>query len=171
MTRILITGASGSGTTTLGQDVAAEIGADFLDADDYYWLPTDPPYREGRDPADRLRMILSDLDGAAAAVVAGSVMEWGAALEDSFTLIVFLYLDAAIRVERLRERETRETGRADPEFLRWAGAYDEGPGYGRSLERHRVWLAKRSCPVITITGELSRKERVDRVRRAMGGNI
>lgn len=50
--RIHIFGASGSGTSTLGRAVAARLGYAFLDADDFYWLPTDPPFREKRDVAD-----------------------------------------------------------------------------------------------------------------------
>jgi adenylate kinase family enzyme len=42
--RVLITGASGSGTTTLGRALAARLGFAFLDADDYYWLPSDLPF-------------------------------------------------------------------------------------------------------------------------------
>jgi len=49
---ILITGASGSGTSTLGAALAKELGIAHLDADDYYWLPTTPPFTAKRDRAD-----------------------------------------------------------------------------------------------------------------------
>lgn len=41
---IHITGASGSGTTTLGRALAQALGWRYLDADRYYWLPTSPPF-------------------------------------------------------------------------------------------------------------------------------
>jgi adenylate kinase family enzyme len=41
--RIHIFGASGSGTSTFGRALAAELSIRFFDADDYYWLDTDPP--------------------------------------------------------------------------------------------------------------------------------
>jgi adenylate kinase family enzyme len=44
--RILITGASGSGTTTLGKTLASKLNWGFFEADDYYWLPTEPPYKK-----------------------------------------------------------------------------------------------------------------------------
>ena len=44
--RIHITGASGFGVSTLGGALAARLGCAHLDTDDFYWLPTDPPYRE-----------------------------------------------------------------------------------------------------------------------------
>jgi adenylate kinase family enzyme len=37
--RILITGASGCGTTTLGRALADKLRLPFFDVDDYYWLP------------------------------------------------------------------------------------------------------------------------------------
>lgn len=40
--RVLITGASGSGTTTLAAALAAQLHAVHLDADDFFWLPTQP---------------------------------------------------------------------------------------------------------------------------------
>jgi hypothetical protein len=33
------------------------------------------------------------------AVVAGSIVGWGAELEDAFDLIVFVYLDASVRLD------------------------------------------------------------------------
>src|SRR6185312_13627862 len=126
-TKILITGASGSGTTTLGRALAARLGCAFYDADDYYWLPTEPPFQRKQDPAIRIARLLQVWRNEPTAVLAGSVMNWGVELEDSFSLIVFLTVAAEIRVERLRERETQRLGHVDPAFLTWAAQYDEGP--------------------------------------------
>lgn len=72
--RTLITGASGSGTTTLGRTLATMLKVPFFDADKYYWLPTEPPYRHKRTASVRLSMLTGDLDGARnGAVVAGSI--------------------------------------------------------------------------------------------------
>jgi len=54
---ILVTGASGSGTSTLGQALASEFELRFVDADDIYWLPTKPAFREKRDAAERLALL------------------------------------------------------------------------------------------------------------------
>ena len=45
---IHIFGASGSGTTTLGRYLAQRLGGVHLDSDDFFWLPTDPPYTQKR---------------------------------------------------------------------------------------------------------------------------
>jgi adenylate kinase family enzyme len=164
--RVLITGASGSGTTTLGQSLAEYWRLPFFDADDFYWLPTDPPYRVKRDPTERLSMLVHALKGSRNdAVIAGSVMDWGTEIEDSFSLIVFLRVPAAIRVERLRKRELARFGSVDSAFLEWAAQYDEGRLSGRSLARHENWLARRSCKVLRIAGdvpvEVSRQQVID----------
>jgi AAA domain len=167
--RIHITGASGSGTSTLGTALARALGCAFLDADSYYWLPTTPPFAEKRAPDERLRRLVDDLSLHERAVLAGSILEWGAELEDSFDLIVFLYLDTDTRVARLRARETARLGHADPAFLTWAAQYDDGPPSGRSLAKHRAWLLARRCPVVEIHGDVSVDERVRTVVAAING--
>ncbi len=168
---ILITGASGSGTSTLGAALAKELGIAHLEADDYYWLPTTPPFTTKRDRAERLALVLRDVRAKRRAVVAGSVMEWGRELENAFDLIVFLYLDAAIRVERLRAREIAFLGKADEEFLEWAAQYDEGIQGGRSLAKHRAWLAARTCPVLELRGDLTVRERVEAVMKHLTDDL
>ena len=165
--RILITGASGSGTTTLGRAIAEKLEGAYFDADDYYWLSTNPPFTQKRDRALRLSLLLEALQQASSAVVGGSIIDWGTELEDSFTLIVFLTVPTAIRVERLRKREIAQLGRADPLFLEWAAQYDEGRMDGRSLAKHERWLSTRSCPILRIDGAISVNERVARVLKAL----
>ena len=158
--RIHITGASGSGTTTLGKALADQLGGVFLDADDYFWLPSNPPYRGQRHADERRTLLLQDMAGSPHAVVAGSVMAWGPALEDSFDLVVFLYLPTALRLARLQAREESRFGHAKPEFLAWAAQYDAGTAQGRSLRGHTDWLAQRQCPVLRLEGDLSTAERL-----------
>jgi GNAT superfamily N-acetyltransferase len=167
--RIHITGASGSGTSTLGAALAGYLRIAHLDADDFYWLPTVPPYTAKRDPAGRLSLLVSTLREAGSSILSGSVMQWGRDVEDTFDLVVFLYLDAPIRVERLRRREIEKLGHADPEFLEWAAQYDAGPKEGRSLARHRAWLQDRRCPVLELAGDMSVRDRVAAVVARMPG--
>jgi hypothetical protein len=165
--RILITGASGSGTSTLGRFLANQLKWPYFDTDDYYWLPTTPPFRQKRDPAIRLSLFLGDLGKAESAVVGGSMMGWGLELENSFSLISFLTVAAAIRVERLRVRELQHLGHADPQFLEWAAQYDEGRLEGRSLAKHERWLSERSCPVLRIAGDVSVEQSAQMVLNAI----
>lgn len=160
--RILVTGASGAGTTTLGRALAQELGCAALDADHYYWLPTEPPFRDKRDRAERRAMLERDLVQDPV-VVSGSVMDWGPKIEDAFDLIVFLTLPAEIRIARLQAREEAAFGRVDPKFLEWAAQYDSGTQAGRSRLRHERWLAMRRTALLRIDGDTTVEERVRRV--------
>lgn len=160
---IHITGASGSGTTTLGVALAQRLGAAHMDTDDYFWLPSEPRYTTRRDGSERRFLLLADLDAAQHAVVSGSLMGWGAELEDAFALIVFLYVPTAARIERLQRRETARYGSANPEFLAWAAEYDNGPKEGRSLAKQQAWLHARHCPVLALEGDLAIAACVDAI--------
>jgi adenylate kinase family enzyme len=162
-----ITGASGSGATTLGAALARELSLCHTDADNYYWLPTSPPFKEKRSTAERLALLCRDLHSEPGLVLSGSVYGWGSEIEDAFDLVVFLYLPASVRVERLRRREIERCGTADPAFLEWAAQYDEGPSEGRSLAKHNAWLAQRTCPVLRLEQDQTVAERVARVRQAL----
>ena len=61
-TRIHITGASGSGTTTLGQALSQKAHLVHFETDDYFWEPSDPPYVHPRPREVRLRLLSSSLD-------------------------------------------------------------------------------------------------------------
>src|SRR5512139_3217012 len=124
--RILITGAAGSGTTTLGRALAVKVGASFIEADDHFWVASEPPYQTKQPPAERLRSILDALDRSPVAVVAGSVVDWGFDLENSFSHIVFLAAPTEVRLARLRQREMIRFGKVNDAFLAWAAQYDEG---------------------------------------------
>lgn len=165
--RIHVTGASGSGATTLGAALARELSLHHADADHYYWLPTVPPFKEKRNANDRLALVCQALRSEPGVVLSGSVYGWGRDVEDAFDLVVFLYLPAHIRVERLRRREIERYGAADPAFLNWASQYDEGPSAGRSFAKHNAWLAQRTCPVLRLDQDQTVAERVARVHQAL----
>jgi len=150
--RVMITGAAGAGSTTLGRALANEIGARHLDSDDFFWLPSEPPFATPRDPSERRRLLHAQLGAQKDAVLSGSIVGWDPEIESSFDLIVFLYLEVHVRLARLRQRGMNLYGRIDHGFLNWAAAYDVGTS-SRSFARHNAWLARRSCPVIRFEGE------------------
>ena len=108
--RIHILGASGSGATTLGRHLAKELGGIHLDADDYYWLRTNPPFTDKRDSAERVALIEHDIRTEPNWVLSGSICSWGDPLLERFTLAIFLHLDPATRMARIAKRESARYG-------------------------------------------------------------
>lgn len=77
-------------------------------------------------------MLLAELERSNRVVVSGHVGRWGQQIEDAFDLVVFLYLPAEIRIERLRRRETERFGQADPAFLEWANGPERRKELGQA---------------------------------------
>jgi len=108
--RIHVTGASGSGVTTLGRALADALALPHHDTDDYYWRPTAPPYREKRDVVERLRLMQEMFLDRADWVLSGGLDGWGDSIIPMFDAVVFVEAPTEIRLRRLREREARHFG-------------------------------------------------------------
>lgn len=154
--RIHITGASGSGTTTLGRTLAIALAIPHHDSDDYFWEPTEPPYTTKRNEAERLQLMRRLFLPRTGWVLSGSLVGWGDPLIPFFDLVVFLHTDTTERIERLRRREAVRYGHDDADasraFLDWAAGYDTGPPTGRSRAEHEDWLSGLPCPVLRLDG-------------------
>lgn len=165
MNRIHIFGASGSGTTTLAMHLSQKLNVCHFDADNYYWKKTNPPFAEKNPIPERHRLLLADMNGLESWVLSGAMDSWSEPFLPLFDLVVFLYVPAEIRIERLKKREQERYGsrilpggdmhQAHLEFIEWAAQYDQGVMSGRSKKRHEDWLARLSCPVLRIEGEIS----------------
>lgn len=92
--RVHITGASGSGTTTLGRALAQAWSVPCHDTDDYYWLPEEPEYSQKRPEAERLELMERVFLPRKAWILSGSLMGWGDALMQRFDLVIFLSIGA-----------------------------------------------------------------------------
>lgn len=176
--RIHIVGASGSGTTSLASALAERHGHRHLDTDDFYWLPTDPPYQQTRPREVRLRLLKSALAQSSSWVLSGSLCGWGDPLIPEFDLVVFLVVPTAVRMARLRARETARYGDtaiapggalhdAHVEFLNWAGRYDAGGAEMRSRVLHEAWLSTLPGAVLRLDGDRSVAEQVTRIEAAI----
>jgi adenylate kinase family enzyme len=170
-----VTGASGSGTTTLGRALAAALGRVQLDTDDFYWRPSDPPYEQKRAPGERLRLLREGFRMTPGGwVLSGSIVGWGDAIIPELAAVVFLTAPTDVRLARLRRREAERYGAdaisprgvrhaACDEFLAWAAEYDDGGMDMRSRQRHEAWLSALPCPVLRIDGTWPTDEQVRRV--------
>ena len=104
---IHVFGASGSGTTTLGKALCDKLGFYHMDTDNYFWLPTDPPYQTRRPIDERLQLMTVDIQNHENVVISGALGKWGDSLKEHFTLVVRLECDTDTRIARLRETRLR----------------------------------------------------------------
>jgi adenylate kinase family enzyme len=163
MSRIHILGASGSGTSTLGAALAWCLGVPHTDADSLYWLPTDPPFTTPRPPQERQALLSRKLPVSEPWVFSGAATRWTASLEPYCHLVVFLHLDPAVRMARLRQREAARYGaRISPNgdmaainaaFIAWADAYDNAGSLRNGRQTHEAWLADQPAPVLRLDSE------------------
>ncbi|HJO93725.1 MAG TPA: AAA family ATPase [Victivallales bacterium] len=163
---IHILGASGSGVTTLGKAIEKEFIIANIDTDDYFWMPTDPPYTTIRSEDERLKLLNIDMNQNKNWVLAGSLCGWGDSLIPLFDLVIFLYIPKEIRMQRIKEREITRFGetallpkgnlyKQHCEFIEWAANYDTGGLETRSKLLHEKWIKEQIiCPVIRYEGNI-----------------
>ncbi|HEY8929315.1 MAG TPA: AAA family ATPase [Mucilaginibacter sp.] len=172
---INIFGASCSGVTTLGKNLAQRLGYPYFDGDDYFWLKTEVPFTERRPSAERNELINQHLSEHQNWILGGSVINWQQSWQ--FDLSVFLYIPRHIRVQRLMAREQERYGNiihTDParnkiynEFIDWASGYDDNTTQGRTLSAHQNWIKTRKEPVLIIDGDRTVEERIDLILSKM----
>jgi len=159
--RVHVMGASGSGVTTLGRSLTDSTAWPYYDTDDFYWQPTDPPFRMRRSPEDRLHRLSDALLGSEQWVLGGAIDGWGDPLIARFDLVVFLEAPTATRRARLSNRERGRFGDRVAEggdmhaqhqaFLAWADGYEAGANpQGRSRARHEAWLRNVDQPILRL---------------------
>jgi len=158
--RVHVFGASGSGTTTLSRALAARLDVGHFDADDYFWVPTEPPFTQKYPAEQRVELLAADLDRIDGWVLSGSMCGWGDVFAQRFTLAVYLWIPGDIRMQRVAARETQRYGaRIEPggdmyeqsrEFLEWARRYDSAGFEQRSRALHDWWIGNLSCPVMRL---------------------
>ncbi len=171
---IYIYGAAGSGTSTLGRKISEELGYEFMDTDDYFWMPTNPKYTTKRSKEERLTLMKKDISEADNVVLSGSLGNWGDELIPLFTLAIRLVTDTEIRIERIRIREKQKFGdRIMPdgdmyethmEFIEWARKYDTGSANMRSKAQHDEWQKLLLCKQIVLNGADELEENFRKVR-------
>ncbi len=122
--RLHVMGASGTGTTTLARALADHWAVPHADADDYFWVPTTPPYVAKRPEGERLTLMHSVFVPREAWVLSGSMLGWGESIVAECDAVAFLTLDPDERLRRLEARETsRRAGRDfDPVAWRRSGS-------------------------------------------------
>jgi adenylate kinase family enzyme len=166
---IHILGASGSGTTTLAQELCKELHYTHFDTDDYFWLKTELPFTKIRNVNERIELLQKELSQHEKWILSGCLCGWGDVFIPYFDLVVFLFIPQKLRMERLIEREKKRHGNKilvgnilhqnHIEFIKWAENYDTGGLEMRSRKRHEKWLNNLACKVLRIEEDMEMEEK------------
>ena len=169
--KILLFGASGSGTTTLGNEIEKRADFKHLDVDDYYWKKTNPPFQEKIPLTERNENLKADFKKFDKVVVSGSMVSWGKEWETAFDLAIFIQLENTERMERLKKREAERYGEKlltdkkiqqnSKAFLEWADQYENPNFDGRSLKVHLNWIELLDCKVLKLNGAAELKNNAE----------
>lgn len=169
--KILLFGASGSGTTTLGREIEKRTDFRHLDADDYYWEKTTPPFQKKIPLTQRNENLKTDFYKFENVVVSGSMVSWGKEWETAFDLAIFIRLESAERMERLKAREIERYGEKlltdisiqqnSKAFLEWANQYENPNFNGRSLKVHADWIRLLKCKILRLDGGMDLSKKVE----------
>jgi adenylate kinase family enzyme len=171
--KIHILGASGSGTTTLGEALSMELKIPHFDSDDFFWIDTDPPFQERRTPEIRTNLLRNTLRPHDSWILSGSALKWGDFLLKECDMIIYLFLEKEKRIRRLEERERKRFGdQINPgeimhtnfvDFIEWAKSYDNGDMNMRSRESEMSWLENAECEVLKIEEEMTLEDEINLV--------
>lgn len=170
-TGIMIMGPSGSGKTTLGKMAAQKLGYTFVDIDEYIWRKdTEVPFSEMYSKTEKISRLMEAISKCEHFVMAGSMDSFHEYFDPFFELVVFLYADTRLRVERAHDRELQLFGKRilkggdmyehHKNFLKDISGYDSGTG-GCTLQGHEAWLSSLTCKVIRLNGADELKKNLD----------
>jgi adenylate kinase family enzyme len=178
---IHILGASGSGTSTLGDELSRELGCCHFDTDDYFWIKTDPPYIEKRDVKERVKMLQEDINNNDRWVLSGSLCGWGDVFIPYFDLVIYLRIPKEVRMKRISEREKKRYGdrilegndmhKAHLEFMEWASNYDDGDLNIRSKSLHYNWLNNLKCEVLRFEEDIEVNEKIKKIKELIFASL
>lgn len=147
---IYIYGASGAGSTALGNFICKKYNFEQIDTDDYFW-------KYYNNPSKQIEAILEDMKKTEknGIVITGSFWNWKSNYEEILSYIdVYsrVFLNPEIRIQRLEEREYSRFGKEilpggslyekHKNFIKWAKEYDTGDISVRSLKAHEYYEKK-----------------------------
>jgi adenylate kinase family enzyme len=163
---IIVFGASGSGTTTIGRELARLLNFEHFNTDDYFFMPTDPPFTQERPMQERIELLNAAIKNSF--VLSGCIREWGNAFDPMLSLAVFVITPTDVRLKRLEKREFEKYGERiksggdlyayHKKFIEYSTTYDNGSMETRSLASQEYWANNLTCPVVRIDGTIDWRE-------------
>lgn len=175
---IIIFGASGAGSTTLGKEVAQQLNFQYLDIDDYLWCwDTEIPLTSTRSQAERTENMMNDIKKHPKFVISGTIFNDRNLFHPLLDIAVFISTPAEVCAERVLTREHARWGkRVLPggdmykstrfhgdisDYIAIAQRYEtvDASKFGRKL--HEQWISELPCPVVRMDGMKNISENVN----------
>jgi adenylate kinase family enzyme len=165
--KLLITGGPGAGASTTGERLSTVLEIPWIDSDDYFHKPTNPPFQVQYSREERSHLIHKEFDRFDSWILSGSISAWD--IHDvEFTHAVLLGIGPELRLKRLKAREHERFGvrieaggdmhEDHMEFMKWAASYESGELEGRSLSREKAFMAKHCTHILLIEEQHSLDE-------------
>ena len=161
--RILLLGASGSGTSTIGKILCNKLKIVHVDLDDLFWYKTDPPFTKFRSKKDLKDLVENRILKLNEWIISGDPGEWDAGIENHLTGVILLMCSTEERVRRLNQREAERHGKELLEggkmfeihrnFIEWTKQYEVGGIAGRTLMKQKSWMKNLECEKQIINSE------------------
>ena len=158
---IMIIGPSASGKTTLGKKVAELLNFPYFDVDDFIWrFDTPELYTVMYSREEKISRLQNAIAPYEHFVMAGSMSSFHQAFDDSFEMMVFLYVDPDIRVHRANERAIQRFG---DRVLKGGDMYESNQDFLRKIRRYetdgspnlteqKAWMESLSCKKLDLDG-------------------
>lgn len=164
--KIQIIGGSGTGKSTLGKYISEKEQIKWIDTDNYLWK--DNFFTENFKVEERKEMYQRDMATYNEYVASGSIFSWDPDGFRNRDLLVFLFLDENVRMERLLKRESErksqfwqmKTGENTNDFLEWCKTYliaTDKETIGTYAE-HAYQMEVSKSPVLKLEASLSLDE-------------
>lgn len=170
---IIVFGATGSGKTTLGKELAKHLSLQHFDLDDYYWCRDKDviPFTIFNPRKEIIERLMGDIARYPYFVMSGTMGSIRGLFNPLFKLAVFVTVPTTIRMERLHRREFSMFGERilaggdmygqNIKFLDEAEQYDTGEPPQVCLKQHKQWAAELACPVLNVDGTKDIAENVE----------
>lgn len=120
---IHVMGASGTGTSTIGELLGRELGYDVIESDFYKWKQTVPEFQVMRPIEESNKLLMDKINSSKNLVITGSLHS-NPVTFDYIDLIIYLKCPTFIRMRRIKKRDVaigrnslKEEGAVKENFL------------------------------------------------------
>ncbi len=170
---IQITGASGSGKTSIGKKLSEILNCNYIDTDDILWLwdKSVQPYTVAINDIESCEKLKQILLNNPSTIASGMFYPWSESLIYMFDLLIVIDTDKEIRRKRIIDREYEMYGNRFKkggdmynqfnEFLNWSMSYDTSDDKLGSKKATDEWTKKFNCDILYIDGSKPINENID----------